>query len=210
MREISPRAILKSLKKTYPDWKCELFFRDSWQLLVAVMLSAQCTDERVNTVTPALFARFPTVTSFALATQKEMEKMIYSTGFYRNKAKNILAAAKMVVTDFGGEVPKTMKELLLLPGVARKTANVVLSVAYNLHDGVVVDTHVMRLSKRMGLTKNKTPEKIETDLMKLVPQKQWGDFHLLVAHGRRFCMARRPMCEACPVTSVCPKIGVSL
>lgn len=202
-------VIYKRLEKFYGKPKCALHFRNPWELLVATILSAQCTDERVNKVTPVLFAHFRTVRDYAEATQAEMEKYVRSTGFYRNKARNIRKAARMILSKFSGQVPHTMNELLQLSGVARKTANVVLAVAFGVIEGVVVDTHVSRLAQRMGLTRQRTPEKIEQDLMKLLPRTKWGgkwgDFSLLmITHGRQICTARRVYCEKCPVNDLCP------
>ena len=175
------------------------------QLLVAVILSAQCTDERVNKVTPALFARFPDAKSLAFAEREELETLIRSTGFYRNKAKNIQGACQKILKDFQGEVPKTMEELLTLPGVARKTANVVLAHAYAIIEGVTVDTHVKRLSNRLGLTTNNDPVKIERDLMALLPQPDWETFSIsIIYHGRAVCKARNPACFSCQLASLCP------
>ena len=180
--------IIALLRATYPDAECALVHRNAWELLVSTILSAQCTDKRVNMVTPALFARFPTVETFAAASRGDLETAIRSTGFFRNKAKNIQGAAHVMLEKFGGAVPKTMAELLELPGVARKTANVVLGVAFQVADGVVVDTHVSRLSQRMKLTREKDPTKIERDLMQVVPQADWIDIgHLLIHHGRALC-----------------------
>jgi len=178
------------------------------QLLVATILSAQCTDKRVNVVTQDLFKRHRTVKSFADVPQAELEEEIHSTGFFRNKAKNIRGAAAMILSDFGGKVPDTMADLLTLPGVARKTANCVLGNAFGKNEGVVVDTHVKRLAGRLGLSKQKTPEKIELDLMPLFPQNDWALLsHLLIFHGRTYCMARNPNCPDCPLADLCPSAG---
>jgi endonuclease-3 len=180
------------------------------QLLVAVILSAQCTDERENKVTPALFARFPDAKSLAFAEREELETLIHSTGFYRNKAKNIQGACQKILKDFQGEVPKTMEELLTLPGVARKTANVVLAHAYGIIEGVTVDTHVKRLSNRLGLTTNNDPVKIERDLMALLPQPDWETFSIsIIYHGRAVCKARNPACFSCQLAPLCPAAKVS-
>ena len=204
-------TILQRLAEHYPNAVCALHHRNAWELTVATILSAQCTDVRVNMVTPALFKRFPTPQAMAKASQAEVEEMIRTTGFFRNKAKNIIGAAQLVVAEFGGKVPQTMEELIELGGVGRKTANVVLGNAFNINVGVVVDTHVMRLSHRLGLTKHRAPEKIEPDLMKLVPQNDWTLFsHLLIWHGRRRCFARKPDCENCEVRKFCPQIGVKI
>jgi endonuclease-3 len=197
--------IIRLLRETYPDACCELTHKSAFELLVATILSAQCTDERVNKVTPVLFAAFPTPEALAGADREEVEAIIKSTGFYRNKAKSIQEAAARIVSTYGGEVPREMSEILTLQGVARKTGNVVLGVAYGLPTGVVVDTHVKRLSNRLGLTTNSDPEKIERDLMALVPQEEWIDFsHLLIFHGRRCCDARKPDCAACSIRALCP------
>ena len=203
--------IIALLRTTYPDAECALLYRNAWELLVSTILSAQCTDKRVNMVTPALFARFPTVEAFASASREDLETAIRSTGFFRNKAKNIQGAAHVMLEKFGGAVPKTMAELLELPGVARKTANVVLGVAFQVADGIVVDTHVSRLSQRMKLTREKDPTKIERDLMQVVPQADWIDIgHLLIHHGRALCTARKPACSECPLQDLCPSAAIYL
>ena len=203
--------IIALLRTTYPDAECALVYRNAWELLVSTILSAQCTDKRVNMVTPALFARFPTVEAFAAASREDLETAIRSTGFFRNKAKNIQGAAHVMLEKFGGAVPETMAELLELPGVARKTANVVLGVAFQVADGVVVDTHVSRLSQRMKLTREKDPTKIERDLMQVVPQADWIDIgHLLIHHGRALCTARKPACSECPLQDLCPSAAIYL
>lgn len=202
--------ILAILKEIYPDATCSLDYETPLQLLVATILSAQCTDERVNKVTPALFARFPDAGSLAAADGEELENLIRSTGFYRNKAKNIRAACHRIVEEFGGEVPRQMAQLLTLPGVARKTANVVLSHGFGLIEGVTVDTHVKRLSQRLGLTEYNDPIRIERDLMDLLPQPDWENFSLrLIYHGRAVCKARQPDCGACQLADLCP-VGGSL
>jgi endonuclease-3 len=199
------------LRATYPDAECALLYRNAWELLVSTILSAQCTDKRVNMVTPALFARFPTVEAFAAASREDLETAIRSTGFFRNKAKNIQGAAHVMLEKFGGAVPKTMAELLELPGVARKTANVVLGVAFQVADGIVVDTHVSRLSQRLKLTREKDPTKIERDLMQVVSQADWIDIgHLLIHHGRALCTARKPACSECPLQDLCPSAAIYL
>jgi endonuclease-3 len=204
------KKILAGLQKDYPDVTCALNHQDPLQLLIATILSAQCTDVRVNMVTPALFKKYPTVEDFAKASQADLEKMIHSTGFFRHKAKNIIGACQRIQSDFQGQVPGTMEELLTLPGVARKTANVVLGTAYGIASGVVVDTHVFRLSHRLGLTREKTPERVEQDLMKKIPRTEWINFaHRLIHHGRRVCLARNPGCGRCTLNVVCPKIGVN-
>ena len=197
-------AILDILAKTYPGVVCALMHRNAWELTVATILSAQCTDVRVNMVTPALFRRFPTPKAMAAASLPEIEELIRTTGFFRNKAKSIKGAAQAVVEQFGGEVPRTMEEILRLPGVARKTGNVVLGSWYGIAVGVVVDTHVMRLSRRLELTKQTAPEKIERDLMKIIPQDRWINFsHELIHHGRQVCIARKPRCVDCTLEKLC-------
>ncbi len=197
--------IIARLHTAYPDAKCSLDFRDAFQLLVATILSAQCTDERVNQVTPRLFERFPTPAALASADQAEIEELIRSTGFYRNKAKSILGAARKIVDDFGGTLPQTMDELLTLPGVARKTANVVLSNAFGIIEGIAVDTHVSRLGPRLGLTVETDPQKIERDLMELLPRSAWlFANHALILHGRGICNARKPRCTECTLLELCP------
>jgi len=199
------RHLVKAFPKIYPNAHCELDFKTPLQLLVATILSAQCTDKRVNLVTPALFARYRSVKDFAEAKPNELEKAIQSTGFFRNKAKSIRAAAAAIEGNHKGKVPKTMAELNALPGVGRKTANVVLGNAFAVNEGIVVDTHVARLSERLGLTKEKNPEKIERDLMKLIPREHWTDWsHWLIWHGRRRCFARKPDCRNCEVLKLCP------
>jgi endonuclease III len=199
------QEILVRLKRLYPDATCSLTYSTPVQLLVATILSAQCTDERVNKVTPELFSRFPDAPSLANADLTELEKLVRSTGFYRNKAKNIQAACQMIVDKFGGQVPKRMEELLQLPGVARKTANVVLAHAYGINAGVTVDTHVKRLSQRLGLTEHTDPVRIERDLMVLLPQADWENWSIrLIYHGREICKARSPVCESCPLADLCP------
>ncbi|MCB9147209.1 MAG: endonuclease III [Caldilineaceae bacterium] len=201
--------ILERLHEAYPDVKCELNHRNALELLVATILSAQCTDARVNMVTPALFEKYPSAEAFANADITELEEMVRSTGFYRNKASNIQEACRRIVTEYGGEVPQTMDELLTLKGVARKTANVVLGTWFGIADGVVVDTHVKRLSNKLALTKESDPIKIEKDLMKLTPQSEWVDLsHLLIFHGRRVCNARKPNCAECTINHLCPSSQV--
>jgi len=196
--------ILSRLQSLYPDATCSLDYSTPVQLLVATILSAQCTDERVNKVTPALFGRFPDAESLANADLAELEELVRSTGFYRNKAKNIQGACRMIVSDFNSLVPNQMEELLKLPGVARKTANVVLAHAYGINAGVTVDTHVKRLSQRLGLTKNTEPVGIEKDLMKLLPQPDWENWSIrLIYHGRAVCKARSPGCNVCELADLC-------
>ena len=204
-KEARTAEIIRRLHLDHPDAHCALDHGNAYELLVATILSAQCTDERVNMVTPALFARYPDATSLAGAKQDELELMIKSTGFFRNKAKSLLGMANAVVERHGGEVPKTMDELHELPGVGRKTANVVLGNAFGIDEGIVVDTHVRRVSQRLGLTKQEDPEKIEQDLMALVPRDEWTDFsHLLIFHGRRVCHARKPKHDECSLCELCP------
>jgi len=199
------QAIIQKLAETYPDAHCELDFNTPFQLLVATILSAQCTDKRVNIVTPGLFQKYPTPFELAAVDQEDLEVAIKSTGFYRNKAKNLRAMAKDLVEKHRGEVPRAMAELTDLAGVGRKTANVVLGNAFTLTEGIVVDTHVARLAARFGLTKSVDPGKIETELMRLVPRPQWTDFsHWLIWHGRRRCYARNPDCANCELGSICP------
>ena len=197
-------TILQRLAEHYPDAVCALHHRNAWELLVATILSAQCTDVRVNMVTPALFQRFPTPQAMEKASQAEVEEMIRTTGFFRNKAKNIIGAARTVVAEFSGKVPQTMEELLRIPGVARKTANVVSGSWYKIPLGVVVDTHVMRITQRLELTKSTTPEKIEQDMMQLIPQPAWIDFsHRIIHFGREICIARKPRCADCFLEDLC-------
>ena len=197
--------ILTILKELYPDATCSLTYDSPVQLLVATILSAQCTDERVNKVTPELFARFPDAIALANADRETLETLIRSTGFYRNKAKNIQGACQKIVKDFNSKVPQTMEELLLLSGVARKTANVVLAHAFGINAGVTVDTHVKRLSQRLGLTKATDPVKIEKDLMPLLPQIDWENFSIrIIYHGRQICKARKPNCQDCQLAFLCP------
>ncbi len=198
------RAILDLLAAAYPGAECALIHRDAWQLLVATILSAQCTDARVNLVTPVLFKTYPTVADLAAAPIDEIKEIIRTTGFYNNKAKSIQGAANKILSDFHGKVPRKMEELLTVPGAARKTANVVLGVAYGVAVGVVVDTHVLRLSRRLELTTETTPEKVEQDLMKIIPQDHWIAFsHELIHHGRQVCIARKPRCADCTLEKVC-------
>jgi endonuclease III len=197
--------ILTRLKRLYPDATCSLNYSTPVQLLVATILSAQCTDERVNKVTPALFSKFPDAASLAIADLVELETLVRSTGFYHNKAKNIQAACRMIVNEFDSVVPNQMEQLLKLPGVARKTANVVLAHAYGINAGVTVDTHVKRLTHRLGLTEAKDPVRIEQDLMGLLPQPDWENWSIgLIYHGRAICKARSPVCVACELADLCP------
>jgi len=196
--------LLERLARMYPGATCALHHENPWQLLVATILSAQCTDKRVNEVTPGLFARYPTPADFAAVRPEVLANDIRSTGFFNNKAKSVTGAAKMVVAKFGGQVPRTMEEMLTIPGAARKTANVVLGTAYGIASGVVVDTHVQRLAARLDLTKNTDPVKIEQDLMKIIPKNQWIVFaHELILHGRALCHARNPKCAECDLSTLC-------
>lgn len=202
--------IIKRLKAVYPDAHCALNFRTPLELLVATILSAQCTDTRVNIVTKDLFRKYPDARAFAAARPFELERAVQSTGFFRNKAKNIRAACGELVKQFGGHVPQDLDALVKLRGIGRKTANVVLGTAFGIPTGVVVDTHVMRLSRRLGMTVRTDPVKIERELMVHVPKKEWIDFsHRLIAHGRRICLARKPKCDICPLADICPRIGVA-
>lgn len=200
--------ILIRLKRLYPDATCTLNYETPVQLLVATILSAQCTDERVNQVTPALFGRFPDAAAIAGADLAELETLIRSTGFYRNKAKNIQGACQMIVEKYAGLVPKRMEQLLELPGVARKTANVVMAHAFGINQGVTVDTHVKRLSQRLGLTEHADPVRVERDLMPLLPQEDWENWSIrLIYHGRAVCNARKPACQTCALADLCPSAG---
>jgi endonuclease-3 len=200
--------IIRILSNEYPGSRTALAFETPLQILVATILSAQCTDERVNKITPALFAKYPTAEAFAAADRAELERDIRPAGFFRNKAKSIVGAARTIVENFGGRVPVTMAELVTLPGVARKTANIVLSSAFGKAEGIAVDVHVKRLSGRLGLSRQAEPEKIEQDLLKIVPLKHWLDFnYLLVNHGRAVCQARKPKCPVCKIARLCPSAG---
>lgn len=197
--------IIEKLRQAYPDAQCELVYNTPIQLLVATILSAQCTDVRVNKVTPALFAQYPTVESFAAAERAELETAIHSTGFFRQKARSIQESSHAILHQHGGQVPSDMASLLKLRGVARKTANVVLGEVYGIADGITVDTHIKRLSQRLGLTEATDPKRVERDLMEIVPHEYWIDIaHLLIFHGRRVCKARKPLCEACVLSNLCP------
>ncbi len=197
-------AILEKLDEAYPDATCELKHENAFQLVISTILSAQCTDVRVNQVTQELYKKYPGPEAFAYATPAELEKEIRPTGFFRNKTKSIMGASKAIVETFGGEVPRAMEEMLTLPGVARKTANVVLGTAYGIASGVVVDTHVIRLSRRLDLTKQEDPKKIEQELMAILPQNKWIKFsHQLIWHGRRVCFARKPKCAGCNMEKIC-------
>ncbi len=197
--------VVALLKKQYPQAKIVLNFNDNWQLLVAVVLSAQCSDKRVNIVTETLFKKYKTIKDYAAADLKSFQNDIRSAGFYRNKAKNIISAAQKILKDFGGKIPDTMEELIQLPGVARKTANIILFNGFGKIEGIAVDTHVRRLSQRLGLSKNNDPERIEQDLMKILPKKEWGKFtYLLIEHGRAICDAKKPLCLDCVLNGICP------
>jgi endonuclease III len=201
--------ILKLLKKAYPDARCSLNYTTPFELLIATILSAQCTDARVNQVTKDLFRKYPAPQDYLKVPEEELQSAIRSTGFFRNKTKSIRGASKKLMEEFGGEVPAGMEQLLTLPGVARKTANVVLGTAYHIPSGVVVDTHVSRVSQRLGLTKETQPEKIEQDLMKLVPKKEWVSFgHRMILHGRYICKAPKPDCPNCMLNHLCPSSTV--
>jgi endonuclease-3 len=204
------REVARRLAEAYPLARCALVHRNPFELLIATILSAQCTDERVNQVTRELFAKYPTPQALAAVPVPQLEKLIQSTGFYRNKARNIHACCQKLVQEHGGKVPADMDKLVQLPGVGRKTANVVLGTAFGIPSGIVVDTHVARIVRRLGLTRHKDPVKIEQDLMQQLPPQQWIDFsHRLIWHGRKVCKARRPLCDQCVLAAICPKIGVS-
>jgi len=197
-------AILKALDEAYPNAQCALMHSSPWELLVATILSAQCTDVRVNMVTPELFRRFPTPAAMAKATLPELEALIRTTGFFHNKAKSIQGAASKIVAEFGGQVPQTLAELTTIPGAARKTANVVLGVSFGKAEGIVVDTHVFRIARRLGLAKGDTPQEVEQELMRILPQSRWIDFsHQLIHHGRQVCDARKPKCDRCNLEQLC-------
>jgi endonuclease-3 len=203
------KQVVLGLAKAYPDATCALTHQNAYQLIVATILSAQCTDERVNMVTPTLFAKYPDVRALAAADQSELEAMIRSTGFFRAKATSLRGMAKGVVENFGGEIPRTLDDLVTLPGVGRKTANVVLGTVWGIAVGIVVDTHVKRITNLLGLTKSSNPEQIEQDLMQIVPQSEWVNFaHRLIHHGRRICIARRPQCTICPLLGCCQRVGL--
>lgn len=202
--------ILEILKSSYPSAKTALRFKTPFQLLISTILSAQCTDARVNQVTEELFKKYKTPQDFVKVSQSELESIIRSTGFYKNKAKSIKESSRIIMEKFQGEVPNTMEDLLQLRGVARKTANVVLQEAFNITVGIVTDTHCIRVSQRLGLTKNKDPKKIEQDLMKIIPEKDWKEYGIAtILHGRKICKAPTPLCTQCPLNKICPKIGVT-
>jgi endonuclease III len=208
-RQKRAALILGRLRRRYPSPVTALAWSSPWELLVATMLAAQCTDERVNKTTPALFGRWPGIEEMAGASREEVETVIRPTGFFRSKAKNLTAAARMIVERFGGELPRSMDGLTQLPGVGRKTANIVLSNAFGVHEGIAVDTHVRRLAFRLGLTESTDPGRIELDLQPLFPRGAWGEInHLLVLFGREVCIARTPLCSGCPLSDICPRAGV--
>lgn len=197
-------AILKALDEAYPNAECALHHRSPWELLVATILSAQCTDVRVNLVTPELFRRFPTPQAMAKASLPELEELIKTTGFFRNKAKSIQGAARKIISDFGGRVPETLDELITVPGAARKTGNVVLGVSFGKAEGIVVDTHVFRIARRLELAKGDTPQKVEQELMQVIPRDHWIAFsHQIIHHGRQVCIARNPKCKDCNLETLC-------
>ncbi len=202
------RAIYRILTKTYPNIRCELDFKNPLELIVATVLSAQCTDKRVNTVTPALFKRYKTAKAYAEADTHDLEELVYQTGFYRAKARHIRGIGVKLLTEFGGKVPQTLEELITLPGVGRKTANVVLGHAFDI-PGITVDTHFGRLSRRFGWTKETDPVKVERIVGKLIPQKEWTNLsQRMIWHGRRICHSRKPACGACPIAKLCPSVGI--
>lgn len=201
--------VVRRLRREFPDARCSLDFQNPLELLVATILSAQCTDQRVNLVTKDLFGKYRTAADYAGAPLADLERDIQSTGFFRNKAKNIQNCCRILADQYGGEVPQEMEKLVDLPGVGRKTANVVLGTAFEIASGVVVDTHVTRISRRLGLSSEKSAEKIEKDLMDLIPRKEWVALsHRMIQHGRRYCMAKNPKCDECPLEAICPRIGV--
>jgi endonuclease-3 len=203
-RKARVQVILKTLDEMYPDATCALIHRNPWELLVATILSAQCTDKRVNEVTPGLFRKYPTPRDFAAVRPEALANDIRSTGFFNNKAKSIIGAAKKIVNEFGGNVPRTLEELITVPGAARKTANVVLGTAYGIASGVVVDTHVQRIARRLDLTKQTDPVKVEQDLIKIIPKERWILFaHQIIHHGRAICIARKPKCAECKLNPIC-------
>lgn len=209
-RKKQAQLVLKRLKKRYPQTRSKLTWSNAWELLISTVLAAQCTDERVNRVTPVFFERWPDAAALADAAVEDVQEVIRSTGFFRNKAKNLVSAARSIQEDFNGRVPRTMEELISLPGVARKTANIVLSNAFGIQEGLAVDTHVKRLAYRLGLTGQTDPNRIEKDLMPLFPRKEWGEVnHLLVFFGRDVCTARSPKCPACELNDICPRLGVN-
>ncbi|MFN3326188.1 MAG: endonuclease III [Bryobacteraceae bacterium] len=203
-RKARVEKILEGLDRLYPNVTCALHHRNAWELLVATILSAQCTDQRVNMVTPGLFAKYPTIEDFANVSPEELAQDIRSTGFFNNKAKSIVGAARKILRDFGGQVPRTIEELLTVPGAARKTANVVLGTAFGIASGIVVDTHVQRIARRLDLTKETDPVKIERDLVRIIPKEKWILFsHQVIHHGRSLCLARKPRCADCLLDPIC-------
>jgi endonuclease III len=207
MRPLNERVseIIKILRKTYPRSRTALFYKTPFQIMAATILAAQCTDERVNKITPGLFKKYKSIRDFSLAEQSVLEQEVRSAGFYRNKAKNIIAASKKIIKDFNGKVPDSMEGLVSLPGVARKTANIVLSSGFNKAEGIAVDTHVKRVAVRLGMSGEKYPDKIEKSLMKIIPYKDWLDFnYMIVGHGRKICKARKPLCPDCVLRKLCP------
>jgi endonuclease-3 len=203
-RKARLKTILATLDRMYPQAACALYHSNAWELLVATILSAQCTDKRVNAVTPGLFRKYPSIQDFANANQEELAQDIRSTGFFNNKSKSVIGAARKILADFKGEVPRTIEELLTVPGAARKTANVVLGTAFGIASGIVVDTHVQRISRRLDLTKETDPVKIEQDLVKIIPKEKWILFsHQIILHGRALCVARNPKCAECGLDPVC-------
>jgi endonuclease-3 len=199
--------IIKILRENYSNPKTALKYRTPFELLIATILSAQCTDERVNKLTPSLFTKYPTIEDFAKVRPEELEKDIYSTGFYKNKAKSVIGVATEILKKFDGKVPESIEELITLPGVARKTANIVLSSAFKKAEGIAVDVHVKRIAERLGLSKEKNAEKIEKDLIRIIPKKDWLDIsYLLIDHGRKICTARAPLCPKCPIKNLCPSV----
>lgn len=207
-RKADPSMVHELLRKEFGEVSCPLHYSKPHELAIAVILSAQCTDERVNTVTPSLFLRYPTLKDFSNASPDELEKLIYSTGFYKNKAKSIRNFATKLLEDFGGELPKTIQELTTLPGIGRKTANVILNEIYKISEGIVVDTHVKRISRLLGYTRETDPEKIEQNLMKIIPEEHWLDISLyLIFLGRKYCIANRPNCRDCVLNTICPTAG---
>ncbi len=208
-RRLAAAKVLARLRKEYPDAACALRHGNAFELLAATILSAQCTDARVNLVTPVLFSRYPSPEALAQARSEDVEEIVRSTGFFRNKTRSLIGMAQALIAEHGGVVPRTMEQLRFLPGVGRKTANVVLGNAYGINEGVTVDTHVARLSRRLGLTTDEDPVRIEADLMKLVPRDDWALFsHLMIFHGRQVCLARRPRCEVCVLADFCPSARV--
>lgn len=208
-RKTHALQIARRLAEFYADAECALHHRNAYELIVATILSAQCTDARVNIVTPALFKKYPTPAALANAKQEDVEELVKTTGFFRAKAANLIAMAQGVVEEHSGKIPQTLEELVKLPGVGRKTANVVLGTAFGIAVGVVVDTHVKRITYLLGLTKSTQPEKVEADLMELLPASEWVNFsHRLIHHGRRICIARRPKCKECPLFDLCPRVGL--